>query len=137
MPDAIVKPCGCGSQYTAAEWQALTRVGDGPSSLDGETWLDLRLCRDCHSTLAIEVPHTVCRRCTECLGEEHHWLTSIPEERVLDGVSEWVFICKHCDAVSRAIDCGVCDETIPQAVARPLGGHGALVCSECATGVAP
>ena len=36
-----------------------------------------------------------CRRCTECVGEEHHWLTAIPELPE-DGAP--YIPCKHCDA---------------------------------------
>ena len=46
-----------------------------------------------------------CRRCTECVGEEHHWLTSMPECPE-DG--EPFIPCKHCDA--RAAVCDECFE---------------------------
>jgi hypothetical protein len=45
-----------------------------------------------------------CRRCSECEGEEHHWLTSMPELPV-DG--EPYIPCKHC--LARA---AVCDECL-------------------------
>ena len=49
-----------------------------------------------------------CRRCSECVGEEHHWLESGLElvDRINDE-SEPVNECKHCPAVRRAwCDCG-------------------------------
>lgn len=47
---------------------------------------------------------TTCRRCVECQGEEHHWLTlpECPEE------GEPYFPCKHCNA--RAGVCDLCCE---------------------------
>lgn len=48
---------------------------------------------------------TQCRRCTECVGEAHHWL----EGAEMDGEDEdWVgWICKHCLATSEmCTDCG-------------------------------
>jgi hypothetical protein len=39
-----------------------------------------------------------CRRCSECVGQEHHFLP-MPEE---DDDGEWVFPCKHCDAATPA-----------------------------------
>lgn len=46
-----------------------------------------------------------CRRCIECLGEDHHWLTSIPE--CPEGGEPFIR-CKHCDA--RAGICIECAE---------------------------
>jgi hypothetical protein len=43
-----------------------------------------------------------CRRCGECEGQPHHWLTSMPE--CPEG-GEAFIPCKHCDARAR-----VCDE---------------------------
>lgn len=54
--------------------------------------------------MEVETPET-CRRCTECVGEEHHWLTSMPECPE-DG--EPFIPCKHCDA--RAALCEECFE---------------------------
>lgn len=35
---------------------------------------------------------TICRRCTQCEGEDHHWMEDCDD----DGEPIWV--CKHCDA---------------------------------------
>jgi|HubBroStandDraft_4_1064222.scaffolds.fasta_scaffold458541_4 hypothetical protein len=53
---AVVKRCACSAEYDAASWDALQRAGrsTGPW-FDGETWLDLRLCAACRSTITIEV----------------------------------------------------------------------------------
>ena len=45
-----------------------------------------------------------CRRCAECVGQDHHWLP-VPEED-----SDWFFPCKHCDA--RAPVCEDCGDEI-------------------------
>lgn len=43
---------------------------------------------------------TVCRRCSECIGQEHHWI----EGTDLEGVRDPEFACKHCEALSHGTD---------------------------------
>jgi hypothetical protein len=64
-----------------------------------------------------------CRRCTECEGQEHHWL--MPDCTNEDGTPCEPFIpCKHCDA--RAAVCEGCYE----GPALP----GSSRCGECSNG---
>jgi hypothetical protein len=70
---------------------------------------------------------TDCRRCVECRGEEHHWLTSMPE---CPEEGEPYVPCKHCDA--RAPLCDQCME----APVWPLTGDPTL-CGDCRAGNAP
>lgn len=69
-------------------------------------------------------PGAACRRCLECVGEEHHWLTSMPECPE-DG--EPFIPCKHCDA--RA---AVCDECC-EAPVWPIVSNQPL-CADCRLG---
>lgn len=43
-----------------------------------------------------------CRRCTECTGQEHHWLSEpdLQDEEAdfEEGVNDYVYKCKHCRA---------------------------------------
>jgi hypothetical protein len=55
LASPVVKSCLCGISYDVGTWSELERVGDKPSTIDGEVWLDLRLCRGCRSTIAVEV----------------------------------------------------------------------------------
>jgi hypothetical protein len=48
---------------------------------------------------------TDCRRCSECVGQEHHFL-GIAEHDV--ETNEWYYPCKHCDAW--ALECDRCGE---------------------------
>lgn len=51
-----------------------------------------------------------CRRCSECIGQQHHWMEN---GRLVDETDPY-FICKHCDAA--------CDEADPQeGFAEPSG----------------
>ena len=43
-----------------------------------------------------------CRCCSECVGQEHHWL----ENPDFEDEDDPEFACKHCDATCRAIDDG-------------------------------
>ena len=40
-----------------------------------------------------------CRRCSECVGQEHHWM----ENDDFEDESDPEFACKHCDAKCHAI----------------------------------
>lgn len=44
-------------------------------------------------------PKTKCRRCSECKGQEHHWLQDIDEN------DNPILICKHCEATMPYEDC--------------------------------
>jgi hypothetical protein len=69
-----------------------------------------------------------CRRCSECVGAEHHWLDHVTYPGQDDGEgstyeTEFVgFICKHCETV--AVLCDECDGPI-----YPITG--ASVCADC------
>lgn len=41
-----------------------------------------------------------CRRCSECVGEEHHWI----ENGEFAEAGDPEFECKHCDAACAAVD---------------------------------
>lgn len=56
-PSDIIKRCGCGRQYTDAEWKKLQKVGEQHTAADEfgpEELLELRNC-PCKSTLAVEI----------------------------------------------------------------------------------
>lgn len=67
-----------------------------------------------------------CRRCTECVGEQHHFLE--PELGAGDAI---VWPCKHCDFQDSNAECERCGADQPQSVmqTRPDGRE---VCSFCA-----
>lgn len=65
-----------------------------------------------------------CRRCTECEGQEHHWLTSMPE--CPEGGEPFIS-CKHCD--ERAALCEECGE----APVWPIVSNQPL-CADCRLG---
>lgn len=66
------------------------------------TWL---LTYAAYCTSVEPAPAPRCRRCVECVGQPHHWLTSVPE---FPEVGEPYVPCKHCDA--RAAVCEECWE---------------------------
>lgn len=41
-----------------------------------------------------------CRRCSECIGEDHHWMES---PYLMEDGDPW-FVCKHCDAACGSVD---------------------------------
>ena len=51
--------------------------------------------------------HSTCRRCSECVGEDHHFMGP---ESFEDGVG---FECKHCDYTTPAEECAECEELFP------------------------
>lgn len=70
---------------------------------------------------------TPCRRCVECIGQDHHWLTSMPE-MYREGIGGGAYVpCKHCEA--RA---GLCEECFEGAVWPPVPGG---LCDLCNAGV--
>lgn len=62
-----------------------------------------------------------CRRCVECAGQQHHWLTSMPE---CPENGEPFIPCKHCDARS-----AVCEDCFDGAVWPP--DRDPPLCSDC------
>lgn len=44
-----------------------------------------------------------CRRCSECIGAEHHWI----DNEDIDDADDPTHACKHCDAVGD--ECETCD----------------------------
>jgi len=42
---------------------------------------------------------TTCRRCTDCEGQDHHWMPDCDEETGLP-----VMVCKHCEATREITD---------------------------------
>lgn len=46
---------------------------------------------------------TECRRCSECVGEDHHWIESglVLHDLNTDEM-ESINVCKHCPAIRRA-----------------------------------
>jgi hypothetical protein len=67
----VVKQCSCGLSYSRDDWTKLRPAGGDTRSLcwfDGEVYLEMRLCRACRSTMAIEVPAPD----AEDLPEVHH-----------------------------------------------------------------
>lgn len=48
-----------------------------------------------------------CRRCTECQGQEHHFL---PLAEWDEQAEEFYYPCKHCDARARC--CSECEDAI-------------------------
>lgn len=48
---------------------------------------------------------TVCRRCSECQGYSHHWLSN--PNFGSDDNRAYEFECKHCEAAGE--ECPVCD----------------------------
>ncbi len=67
-----------------------------------------------------------CRRCSECVGQEHHFLEHAAEPEG-DDDSMWFagYVCKHCEA--KADICDGCDGPI-----YPITG--ASQCPECDAG---
>jgi hypothetical protein len=58
MKNELTK-CGCGRAITRQEWQSLKAPGKrgGIQQVPGEPWdLQLRICPDCGSTRAIQIP---------------------------------------------------------------------------------
>lgn len=66
-----------------------------------------------------ESERKTCRRCSECVGQEHHWIDSYQYEG--EGTeNDPDLACKHCDAI--AFMCLGCD------VGMPATGQ---ICKEC------
>ena len=73
---------------------------------------------------------TECRRCTECEGEEHHWMVILGEAES-DG-DDITIPCKHCDATTHGVDCEACGEIVPAAVSHLCEEDGTWLCGSCA-----
>jgi hypothetical protein len=55
--DAVVKTCRCGRAYDTEWWSLLPLVGYvGAASGDEKQVLEMRNCRGCGSTLALDMP---------------------------------------------------------------------------------
>lgn len=64
-----------------------------------------------------------CKRCSECVGCDHHWLDSVDFED--DGEPEYV--CKHCPAVG--MECRYCEEGLSNGkMCGICKGEGILQC---------
>jgi hypothetical protein len=66
---------------------------------------------------------TTCRRCSECVGEEHHWMVILAEPHIDDegNAGELIVPCKHCGEIAT-----VCDEC-----EGPVFPAGRSLCAEC------
>ena len=69
-----------------------------------------------------------CRRCSECQGENHHWLEHCddPAEVAEPFVG---YVCKHCDA--RAEMCDACSGAVEPGHVCDFGEEGPFVCPGC------
>jgi hypothetical protein len=68
----------------------------------GDQWRPFEPSKEGVAQGALELAAAACRRCSECVGQEHHWLDNF---RCVDETDPY-FICKHCDAA--------CDEVDPE-----------------------
>lgn len=67
-----------------------------------------------------------CRRCSECEGEEHHWLECVEHPSMSDDDEQFIeefvgFICKHCE--EKAHQCDGCDGPIFPITGATTCGH--------------
>ena len=69
-----------------------------------------------------------CRRCSECRGENHHWLEAC-NPPAPDGDGFVGYECKHCDA--RAEMCDACDLAVEAGHVCDFGEDGPYVCPGC------
>lgn len=85
-----------------------TRCPFPPDAEDRATWI---LTSPDRCSSFAPAPGAACRRCLECIGQAHHWLTSMPDASLMAAGGDPFIPCKHCDA--RA---GVCSECCEGAV---------------------
>lgn len=78
---------------------------------------DVRLCPPCERAATTGKP---CRRCSECTGEDHHFI----EDQELGENDEVLhdYACKHCSATAHM--CNECDVPVWPA-------HDSELCAEC------
>lgn len=69
--------------------------------------------------------HTRCRRCSECQGEEHHYLGP---EMIGEDVG---FICKHCELTCPAEECATCCELFPLDIMKQVPAGIGHLCPAC------
>jgi hypothetical protein len=70
---------------------------DPETAFDEHGWLKAR-------GASCEPARATCRRCLECIGQDHHWLTSMPE--CPEGGEPFI-PCKHCPArAGVCVECG-------------------------------
>jgi hypothetical protein len=68
----------------------------------------------------------VCRRCTECEGEQHHFMGPEPHGEDVG------FSCKHCPYRTPAEECSDCDELCPVDIMKRRPGEiVGLLCPDC------
>jgi hypothetical protein len=90
--------------------QVVRRIGH--SFVD---WNDPDLARELEPLGEVELLKIdQCRRCTECEGQEHHWMEN---DEVYSENDPW-FMCKHCEAVCDGVDTPEGD-VVPSGIARP------------------
>jgi len=76
---------------------------------------------------AMDEQPVTCRRCTECIGEEHHYM-----DDCVNDAGEPVdpfFRCKHCPYTCAAVDCEACGDLVPIDIVDEV--NGAVVCAMC------
>ncbi len=73
------------------------------------------------------LPSETCRRCSECVGEHHHWLVICAE--VDDDLI--TFRCKHCDATTEGVDCEACGDIVPAAASHLCEEDATWLCGPC------
>ena len=63
-----------------------------------------------------------CRRCVECAGMTHHWISNDECE----GPDDPEFVCKHCDAIGET--CRACcgDGGLEDETCQACGGEGVI-----------
>ena len=49
----------------------------------------------------------MCRRCSECIDSDHHWLPNGAFGDDSQENNECIYVCKHCNAIGD--ECGECD----------------------------
>jgi hypothetical protein len=140
MTDSHEKGCVClrcmppGEHELGAQNRdvALGRIARGETGLEGlaEARASVSLDKGGGQTRCVDVePLKGCRRCTECEGQEHHWLMADCTNE--DGTPCEPFIpCKHCHA--RAGVCDRCDDGVIFPVVA-----GRTLCDACLQEEAP
>jgi hypothetical protein len=88
----------------------------------GDQWRPFEPSREAVAHGELELAALSCRRCSDCIGQEHHWMENF---RLVDETDPY-FICKHCPAA-----CGESDDE--QGFAEPSGVLVAQppICADC------
>lgn len=69
-----------------------------------------------------------CRRCIDCLGQAHHWMTIIA---TADPMGDIIVPCKHCDETTLGVDCEACGEIVPAASSHLCPEDSTWLCADC------